>query len=481
MSSGTSNQNSKSMGGFWGAVAIMVLFGGAFTFFGVMALLVGFKGNARQPEHDAWVRWPLGGLLFTAIGLAFDFGIFAACFKMNGRDRHDQRQYPDQPWMLNKQWAAGKIADDSGSSAVAAWIFAGLWNAISLPLFILAQWKGDAGKFIWLVALFPIVGCGLFIAAIYLTARRMKFGKCSFEMEKVPGCIGGWIAGTLYTSKIIDATDGIRLELKCVNRVTTGSGKNSSTSEFVLWQDRQTLSGRLPRQGLGLALPISFAIPGECSATRDGGNNSIVWRLTASAAEPGIDFKATFTVPVFEVAGASVTTPPQEAHAAKLRAPEPPAEQRALEAHLGFKKDAAGREFFEFPWTRNLKQAISLTVFGLIFCGIGVGITVADGPGLFTVAFGGVGLILLLVAILWLKGRSIAVRQDDVELRWSLFGLGGGQSVPRAKIMRVDYASSSQVNNVAYYKVRFATDDGKSIVAAAGAHRLTTRSLSRRS
>ena len=455
----------RSRGATWGAAAFMALFGVSFTCFGVLGLVMGIKGTAMG-QHNAWVGL-LVGALFTIIGLAFDVGVVAV-FRIAKRELRITAQYPGQPWMLNKAWAAGRSVDDSGASAIGAWIFAGLWNAISLPSFVLALNKGDAGHMIWVIALFPLVGAGLLMAAIYLTARRMKFGKCVLEFQRVPGRIGGWLAGTIRTSASLDSSDGIHLQLKCVNRITTGAGKNSSTSEYVLWQDRQTLAGRVPREGVGLALPGSFAIPADCLATRPGSRDEILWRLVAWTPEPGIDFKATFTVPVFEVPGGEAPIPPQETQAAKLRSAKPTATQLASEARISVRKDTAGREFFEFPWTRNLRPAISMSIIGGLFGGVAFAVAFFKGPVIFPIIFGGIATLMLPTSVLWLKGRSITVRQEDVELHWNLLGFTGGQTLPRGQIVRIEYQSNSQVNNVAYYKIKLVKSDGPSVVAAAG-------------
>ena len=198
----------------------------------------------------------------------------------------------------------GRITDDSGALTLVIWLFALVWNAISFPTFFLALGKGDAGKAIWLVLLFPLIGMGLLSVALYLTAQHWKYGRCELELETMPGRIGGWIGGTIQTTTVIDVnTGGMKIALKCINRVTTGSGKNSNTYEHVLWQQQQTLTGKLPRLGTGLGLPVAFQIPPDCAQTRDDSRNAIVWRIVATASEPGIDFKTTFTVPVFPVDG----------------------------------------------------------------------------------------------------------------------------------------------------------------------------------
>ena len=80
--------------------------------------------------------------------------------------------------------------------------------------------------------------------------------------------------------------------------MTTGSGKNRSTSERILWTDEQQAG-----TGVGDAVPVAFYIPNDCRETdSDNADNIVLWRLKVTAKEPGVDDAAQFEVPVFKVA-----------------------------------------------------------------------------------------------------------------------------------------------------------------------------------
>ena len=110
-------------------------------------------------------------------------------------------------------------------------------------------------------------------------------------------------------------------------------------------------------------------------------------------------------------------TPAAEAIAAKFRQPEPEI-TRPHDARIGFKKDTAGRELFDFParkksGQRDVLDAIRPTIFG----GIGAGIMYGNGPWLLAIPFEFVGGLLVIGASMTLlKGRSIHILQDAVEL-----------------------------------------------------------------
>src|SRR6185437_5524862 len=290
-SGSTSGSTSRSPSGSLGSAGcVLIPFGSAFAGMGLLLFIATFRSN--KPDPNAWVGIFVG-LLFMCVGGAI-IALGVAAMRAGRYTSTAQRQVPDEPWRWNKKWATGVIPDDSGVSNLTIWLFAIFWNAISFPTVFIALKKGDAGNAIWLVLLFPLIGIGLLTAAFYATAQRWKYGRCELELETMPGRIGGWIAGTIQTSTVMDVSGGIKIALKCVNRVTAGGGKNSGTSEYVLWQEQQTLAGKLPRLGSGLGLPVAFQIPSDCLPTRDDSRNAIVWRLVATASEPGIDFKTTF-------------------------------------------------------------------------------------------------------------------------------------------------------------------------------------------
>ena len=189
---------------------------------------------------------------------------------------------------------------------LAALAFAVFWNVVSSPLWLLLPReildKGNRWALLGLV--FPAVGLGLFGWSIYCVLRWRKFGQSVFQMASLPGVIGGQFAGVIRTSAKVRPEDGFHLHLRCVRRITTGSGKSRSTSERVLWEDqRVAMHELLDDQAAESAIPVEFQIPYDCQPSDDRNpDDQTLWRLTAAAEVPGIDYAATFEVPVFKTA-----------------------------------------------------------------------------------------------------------------------------------------------------------------------------------
>jgi hypothetical protein len=151
--------------------------------------------------------------------------------------------------------------------------------------------------------IFPLIGLLLLIWAIRVAISWKKFGPSIFKMLSVPGVIGGNLSGAIETSVKLRPQDGFHLRLACVKRVVVGTGKGSSTQETVLWQVDKTMNEDLLDEPRRSGIPVSFQIPPDAMPTDDTMPASkIVWRLIAQAKVPGVDYSATFEVPVFRTA-----------------------------------------------------------------------------------------------------------------------------------------------------------------------------------
>jgi hypothetical protein len=264
-----------------------------------------------------------GGILFLVGGLILAAGVTkirAARREQLRRDAH-----PVEPWRWTGQWDSPDLADINRNAAVFSWTFAILFNAIAWPAAYAAIHAANPGNHaVYFVLLLPAATMALLAWAIYLTVRRMKFGRCTLHLETLPGCIGGYLAGTIETPRPIHDANSVRLVLRCIQRTTTNSfNLNSGRShrrawDEPLWEKEQKLTGVLPQ-----GIPVSFRIPPDRRATEKfSARDEILWRLSVHADTPGADFSAEFLVPIFhaEAAQPKGFIPEAEKLAAKLRA-----------------------------------------------------------------------------------------------------------------------------------------------------------------
>ncbi|MDH3718076.1 MAG: DUF3592 domain-containing protein [Planctomycetota bacterium] len=186
----------------------------------------------------------LFALLFGGVGFGLLFwSIYSV--KLERKENALVARHADQPWMWKPDWSAGQIKSSTKTAMFVALAFATFWNLISAPVVFFVPGEVRQGNHLALLALiFPLVGAGLMIWALRSVLQWLKYRDSVFQMASVPGVIGGQLAGVVRTRRNLNPPDGFRVTLSCINRVTTGSGKNRSTSERVVWQDVQQLDLR---------------------------------------------------------------------------------------------------------------------------------------------------------------------------------------------------------------------------------------------
>jgi hypothetical protein len=250
-------------------------------------------------------------------GLMAALGIFGSIFLLVGaalaiggtRSRRDllhraeaERTHPEEPWLWNPDWAGGRIRNGNAGAALGLFIFALVWNSFAwvMAAFTLpeALRKGDNGALA--VLLFPAIGLLVAVMAISRLVQWMRFRRVVLHLE-VPAVIGGRLSGRVETGVPLPAGTPVAVRVLCVHVTITGSGKNRSTHEDILWADERTLSPGEYSTGLnGSVLPVDLVIPsGLPQSSLEPSRSYHVWRLSAAAELAGPDLDALFEIPAF--------------------------------------------------------------------------------------------------------------------------------------------------------------------------------------
>ena len=405
------------------------------------------------------LRWELIGFysIFLVVFGGAGFGLMAMGLlggKKAKREAELKEGHPDEPWKHKEAWATGKIVSTTKPVLVMSAIFAVFWNAISSPLwFMIPEIVENENKLALLAFMFPVVGGGLIFWALRNFVRYKKFGESVFEMGTLPGVIGGPLAGTIRTTVNVRPEDGFELTLSSVRVRQTGSGKNRSTHETVLWQKSHVIARELLAYDLRRsAIPVSFAIPFDGKASDESNaDDRIVWKLEVAAAVPGVDYHATFEVPVFET----------EESSENFRVAEDPGVERVV-PELGKKLEQAGIRVellpggkrLVFPRARALGSAIGLTVFFGVWTAIVYGLNASDAPRLFPWLFGLFDVLLLLgVVDMWLYHGFIEARPGELSFGSGLFFTGAPQELISGEVQKLEATRGMQMGNKLYYRL----------------------------
>ena len=226
-------------------------------------------------------------------------------------DRPNDRPRTRPPWEYRDEWADGRITtnrpDLRGSatsintsmSATRGYVVLAVASVLVLGAMLLMLLKGAP---LWALAI-PIVIGGFLIGPIVVKLMRIRaYGPTTFDVNPMPGILGGVLQGVLHTP--IPADDapeaGVRVTLSCRQRYRSG-GENSTVKRKLLWGDEKRFHGRRSSDGM-LDVPIRFDLPADQPpSTPEKQTERIQWILEVSAQQPGLDYKVVMGVPVFPV------------------------------------------------------------------------------------------------------------------------------------------------------------------------------------
>jgi cbb3-type cytochrome oxidase subunit 3 len=402
---------------------VLFVFGIPFVAAGIFMLF-----HARKKDNAALLA--IVSLIFCAFGLWTMFGAATAGRKKKQAEAKLLKQTAggEKPWLVRADWAAGKIKSSTTAAAKFLW----LWSILALALSAPAVWhipqEWQKGNHAILIALiFPVVAFYLIGCNIVQWRSRRRFGDTFFELAQIPAPLGGSLDGMIQTGARLKPEHGLHLKLSCIRRTVSGAGNNRSVQESILWQDEKVFApdASLPEQEPGHSgIPVFFKLPADQPECHARGNEAVLWRLEARAKMSGPDFRATFEVPVFQVAGVSATE-------AATDEPDPtgalqmPVEELRRDEHSRIQLNdvPGGREFY-FPAARNPGTAFFTTLFMLVFNGAAVFMYRAHKPMLFPIVFGVIGVLLILGAFnLWFKSSRVTINSTNVQLtkRWLIF------------------------------------------------------------
>lgn len=450
----------------------------------------------RNPRIEMLGFMLLFGLVFGGAG----FGILGAAF-FGARENREtaalRERHPDAPWRWKKEWDAGVISAHTKGKMIGAAAFAALWNLISSPVLFFVPEEVRGGNTAALIGLlFPLVGVGAAAVAVYFALQWRRYGNTVFEMDAVPGVVGGMLSGRVrIPTGMLPEKDAVAV-LECVRRRTTGAGKNRRTSEDILWQEETAVPrGALVQESRATLVPVRFLLPPYQPSTDDSdSSDQTLWRLRARMAVPGVDFSAAFEVPVFRTAespapgeaaavtgdGPVVMALDEAGNAIPDPAAPDPAKTGETLRRAGVLTVPApgGGMALVFPMFRQPVAAVGSVVFTAVWGGVVALLLHLGAPVIFPVVF---GLFLLLLVWMMLDlcfcSSRVEMNRDGIRARGGLFGLGRERRVAFGDIAGLDTRKTMQAGNTLYYSVILLRHSGGKIHVANRLRQDTARAV----
>lgn len=314
--------------------------------------------NPAEAMLDRRIRWEMLGFQLIFVAAFGGFGGFIVYLSLR-RDRDAELAEASTESLMAMSGRAHLISSGGKSGLIAVWAFAVIWNAISSPVLFAVPSELDKGNHAILIGLlFSAVGALLLTWAIRRTMEWRRFGKVDLAMDPFPGAIGGEMGGTIELRERYRQNHTYTATLSCLHVTISGSGKNRSRREKVVWQ----ADGKLATEpsGRGTRLHIKFPVPADLPESQPPTPPHHEWRLDVHGDLPGIDFNRSFTIPM-------------RRHQAQSRAREgvkpDPASMPFPASTVRVSHTAGGKQFY-FPYGRQKLAALMMFAFGLACTGV---------------------------------------------------------------------------------------------------------------
>jgi len=224
--------------------------------------------------------------------------------------RHERAlcdQHPQKPWLHRLEWATGFIASDRRLKVFSGPILGVLCLLSGLPYLIAdGYWlllNGINGPFT--VLILPLVG----FTILWLTGGRiayvLRYGVSYLQIEHGRAILGTTMRAYARTQRPVDPVKGFDAELLCEHLTISEDEDGQSINCKTLWQQRKTfvpLAAGFVADTPGMVLPVQFDLPVELPEVSYNGKKQVRWRLSLAAECPGLNYSASFELPVFRPA-----------------------------------------------------------------------------------------------------------------------------------------------------------------------------------
>lgn len=280
-----------------------LLFGLPFMAAGIATILVSM-GRLVPPSsvHAPKEIIALIGGLFFFIGAMLEINGLRDGLHRIRIPRLSER-HPDEPWLWDYPWNPQGAKDRGKGNFLKGVVGAVIWVGILVPFNWISFFSTEK---LWgfgiITGLFDLIFLFILGQVFLAFFQRVRFGSSFLRFNGFPFFLGERIDTMLDDARRLEGMRSLTLTLRCVQEVveTRGSGRNRRQEVvcYGIYEDSRIVSSEEAGAESG-EIVISFPLPVGDFSTRLRDDSPRYWELAVKAALRGIDYSATFLLPVY--------------------------------------------------------------------------------------------------------------------------------------------------------------------------------------
>lgn len=281
-----------------------IIFSLFFVGIGAFIVLISMGVIPVEPESFNAPRFIVGftGGIFLVAGLMLlTSGIKSAWVAIHRKRLREM--YPRESWRLDHVWSQEGTAD---SSVVTGWktLSTALFFSLFMVPFNYWAFFSEHGNFFVtaITSLFDLIIFAVFCGGFYQIWRGIKYGACCLRWEQFPYFLGDTFKARFSSGRPIGQFNSMTITLRCIVNVEEVRGSGDDQSRQVICYQHYCDTIEFNQAGMTECwgeVPVTFVLPQGDYGTSFDGKQPRYWELEINADTPGIDFHATFLVPVF--------------------------------------------------------------------------------------------------------------------------------------------------------------------------------------
>ncbi|MBA3425341.1 MAG: hypothetical protein ACR2HO_00880 [Rubrobacteraceae bacterium] len=223
--------------------------------------------------------------------------------------RRERARHPEEPWRWDHRWDEAGIRDDT-VRRLTLWGYRALFFAMfMLPFNWLVFVSGDLAwfgmvAFGLVTVLFDLLVVYVFYRFVKSFLQYVRHGVGAIRYARFPFFLGEPLEVSFVPTDRMSGLRELKATLRCVEeRYEKFDFEDSDSSTTVipyeLYSDTHTFTGNPDTVGRSLDVNLSFALPDNRPTTKLGERPPTYWELEIEAEAPGVDYAATFLLPVY--------------------------------------------------------------------------------------------------------------------------------------------------------------------------------------